>query len=70
MSAVDLSVAIQHHEALLQTLSSKCGLKIVHLPSDGYPDSVFIEDTLVVVGDQALITRPGAKVSHLIGFLI
>ena len=60
---MDLEVAVQHHDELLRTLSTKCDLEIVHLESDGYPDSVFIEDTLVVVGDVALLTRPGALVS-------
>mmetsp|Transcript_13474 Transcript_13474/g.22107 ORF Transcript_13474/g.22107 Transcript_13474/m.22107 type:complete len:347 (-) Transcript_13474:1891-2931(-) len=60
-AAVDLGVATQHHDELLQTLSTKCNLEIVHLASDGFPDSVFIEDTLVVVGDVALLTRPGAS---------
>lgn len=29
-------------------------------PADACPDSVFVEDTLVVVGDLAVLTRPGA----------
>ena len=30
------------------------------LPSEGYPDSVFVEDTLVAMGDTLLVTKPGA----------
>jgi dimethylargininase len=56
-----MRVANQHHIALESALSA-CGLRVIHLPSDGFPDSVFIEDTAVIVGDVALITRPGASV--------
>ena len=61
--AVFLSNSVnQHHAALTHVLSSACGLSVLHLPGDGFPDSVFIEDTAVVVGDVALITQPGAVV--------
>ena len=34
---------------------------VVSLPSDGFADSVFIEDTAVVACGRAFITRPGAN---------
>lgn len=35
---------------------------VIELPaSEGCPDSVFVEDTAVCIGDTALITRPGAE---------
>ena len=61
-NSVNLDVANQRNAALTHVLSSACGLSVLHLPGDGFPDSVFIEDTAVVVGDVALITQPGAVV--------
>jgi dimethylargininase len=29
-------------------------------PADGCPDSAFVEDTVVMYGDRAVVTRPGA----------
>jgi dimethylargininase len=46
------------YEALLARLG--CAVERV-TPSPGHPDSVFIEDTAVVVDDLAVITRPGAE---------
>ncbi len=39
----------------------KLGIKVSKLPSDELPDSVFIEDTAVIIEDQILITNPGAS---------
>eukprot|EP00981_Chlorochromonas_danica_P007913 scaffold1900_cov183-Ochromonas_danica.AAC.19 len=49
---------LQHKQ--LSEILTHCGLQVYHLPSDGHPDSVFIEDTAVVIGDHILFTRPGA----------
>jgi dimethylargininase len=39
----------------------KAGFETVELPvADDHPDSVFIEDAVVVLGGTAIITRPGA----------
>ena len=61
--AVDLNEARRHHDALEQVLEERCGLQVLALPSGGFADSVFIEDTLVAVAGVALLTRPGAPVS-------
>jgi dimethylargininase len=38
------------------------GLEVVEVsPADGSPDAVFVEDTLVVFGGTAVVTRPGAE---------
>ena len=58
-SLVNFSLAKQQHETMVSHLSS-AGLKVIHLPSDGLPDSVFVEDTVVIVKDTAMITIPGA----------
>jgi N-dimethylarginine dimethylaminohydrolase len=35
--------------------------EVIEIPADNqYPDCPFIEDTAIVIGNQALITRPGA----------
>ena len=56
---VNLALATQQHESMVTHLLS-AGLKVIHLPSDGLPDSVFIEDTVVIVKNTAMITVPGA----------
>lgn len=57
---VNLDRAIQQHENMKNILS-KVGLTVHELPSDGYADSVFIEDTAVVIDDGVLLANPGAK---------
>ena len=38
-----------------------CGLRVSVLDADpAFPDSTFVEDTAVIVGSRALLTRPGA----------
>lgn len=57
---IDLSLAqAQHHqyEATLEAL----GCQLVRLPAEPtLPDSVFVEDTAIVLDEIALLTRPGA----------
>jgi dimethylargininase len=37
------------------------GVRLVRLPPDpAHPDSTFVEDTAVIVGDEGILTRPGA----------
>jgi dimethylargininase len=59
-SPIDVNVArVQHraYEALLTSLG--CEVRRV-APAPAHPDSVFIEDTAVVLDETAVITRPGA----------
>ena len=59
--AIDIELAIEQHRAYEEKLSS-LGCVIEHLPSTpDLPDSVFVEDTAVVLPDIAIITRPGAE---------
>lgn len=37
------------------------GLTVSEMPSDGFADSVFVEDTVVLAGKTAMITVPGAE---------
>lgn len=60
LATIDLALARKQHAQLNETLRS-LKLEIHELPSDGYPDSVFIEDTAVVIGNTAMITKPGAR---------
>ncbi len=58
--AIDVARAEAQHEAYERALS-KLGCWVVSLPAEpGMPDSVFVEDTAVVVDELAVITRPGA----------
>jgi dimethylargininase len=59
-TAVDVDLARRQHEAYVAAVAG-CGWRTVAVaPADDCPDSVFIEDTVVVCGDLAVITRPGA----------
>jgi len=58
-SPIDLSVAIAQHAAYEEALAS-LGYIVISLPSEeALPDGCFVEDTAVVLGSAALITRPG-----------
>ncbi|HYI64008.1 MAG TPA: N(G),N(G)-dimethylarginine dimethylaminohydrolase [Allosphingosinicella sp.] len=51
--------AAQH--AAYEAALAAAGLDIVRLrPLDALPDAVFVEDTALLLGDHAIITRPGA----------
>ncbi len=57
---VDPDLAERQWEDYVGTLRAE-GFTIVEVPpADELPDSVFIEDTLVVIGGTAVVTRPGA----------
>ena len=57
---IDLEVAREQH-AQYEGALRQAGLEVTRLPSrDNCPDSVFVEDTAVVVDEIAVMTRPGA----------
>lgn len=57
---IDVALARAQHAAYVDALA-RAGASIERLPAlDDSPDSVFVEDSAVVVGAVALITRPGA----------
>lgn len=56
---VDAACASQQLQAYTEALE-RCGVRVVTLPADDqYPDCVFVEDTAVVLGQRACLTRPG-----------
>lgn len=56
---IDAAVAAGQHRAYCEALAA-CGAEVVTLPRiDGLPDSVFVEDTAVVLDELAVLTRPG-----------
>ena len=57
---IDLDVArIQHHD-YVQALK-RLGCDVVELPAEpDLPDSVFVEDTAIILPEVTVITRPGA----------
>jgi dimethylargininase len=60
-SVIDLALAREQHRAYEQTLRD-LGCRIERLSEEAeLPDSVFVEDTAVVVDEVAVITRPGAR---------
>lgn len=59
-ATIDLDVARAQHDRYVQALAA-LGCSIARLPEDAnQPDSVFVEDTAVVLDEVAVITRPGA----------
>ncbi|MBA2538558.1 MAG: dimethylargininase [Deltaproteobacteria bacterium] len=53
--------AARAQHTLYCTALLECGVKLIRVPADeDHPDCCFVEDTAVVVGNRALITRPGA----------
>jgi dimethylargininase len=58
--AIDVARARAQHRAY-ESILEALGYAVTRLPADDdMPDSVFIEDTAVVLPDVAIITRPGA----------
>ncbi len=57
---VDVDLALRQWEGYVDALQAE-GWETVEVPAaDDCPDAVFVEDTVVVYGDLAVITRPGA----------
>jgi dimethylargininase len=59
-SPIDVALAARQHAAYEDALRA-AGCTVVRIPPEpDRPDSVFVEDTAVVVDELAVITRPGA----------
>ncbi len=57
---VDVALARRQHEAYVGALSA-AGWQVVAVPdAPGHPDAVFVEDTVDVIDDLAVLTCPGA----------
>lgn len=58
---IDATAAAAQHRGYREALEA-CGARVVVLPAvDEYPDSVFVEDTAVVLDEVAVLTRPGVR---------
>ncbi|MFE9675187.1 dimethylargininase [Streptomyces sp. NPDC006259] len=58
---VDVGLALEQWEAYAEALRANGWETIEVDPADDCPDSVFVEDTVVMYRNVALITRPGAE---------
>jgi dimethylargininase len=59
-TAIDVALAREQHQAYEQTLRD-LGVEVESLPEEPeLADSVFVEDTAIVLDEVAVITRPGA----------
>lgn len=57
---IDADKAASQHSAYEQALAD-AGFEIVRLPElPDHPDAVFVEDNAILLGDHAVVTRPGA----------
>jgi dimethylargininase len=58
---IDVARAVEEHDAYERALG-RLGCRVERIaPEPEMPDSVFVEDTAVVLDDVAVITRPGAE---------
>ena len=57
---VDVDLAVRQWEGYVDALHDAGWSTIEVPPIEECPDSVFVEDTVVMYGDRAVITRPGA----------
>jgi dimethylargininase len=58
---IDLNQARQQHHEYEQCLK-EAGCRLIRLPAEPeLPDSVFVEDTAIVLDELAVIARPGAE---------
>ena len=59
-TSIDIALALQQHQQYQSVLSS-LGCEVVVVPTEaGLADSVFIEDTAIVLDEVAVLLRPGA----------
>lgn len=59
-SPVDVDLAVRQWERYVEVLRDHGWSTTEVEPADDCPDAVFVEDAVVVFGDLAVITRPGA----------
>ena len=59
-SEIDLDLALRQWDGYVAALRDEGWETIEVPPADDCPDAVFVEDTVVVYGDLAVISRPGA----------
>ncbi len=58
---IDVDRALEQHAGYRAALADS-GWSVVEVePAPGCPDAVFVEDSVVVVGQTAVLTRPGAQ---------
>ena len=58
---LDADAAAAQHRGYRGALEA-CGARVVNLPPvEGLPDSVFVEDTAIVLDEVAVLTRPGVE---------
>lgn len=60
-SPIDIERARSQHRQYCAALQN-AGAQVVHLPEEpALPDAVFVEDTVIVLEEIAVLTRPGAE---------
>lgn len=59
-SMIDTGLALRQWEHYVATLRSQGWQTVEVAPAPGCPDSAFVEDTVVMFGDLAVLARPGA----------
>jgi len=57
---VDVALALRQWQGYVDALHAEGWSTVEVEPADDCPDAVFVEDTVVVYGDLAVVSRPGA----------
>jgi dimethylargininase len=57
---IDVDLALRQWQGYVDAMQSEGWETIEVPPADDCPDAVFVEDTVVVYGDLAVVARPGA----------
>src|SRR5918997_206332 len=58
---IDAAAAARQHRGYREALEA-CGARVITLPPvEELPDSVFVEDTAIVLDEVAVLTRPGVE---------
>ena len=58
---VDVGLAVQQWQGYVEAFRANGWLVTELEPADEHPDGVFVEDTLVIFDDLAVLTNPGAR---------
>lgn len=59
-SSIDADLALRQWNGYVEALNTAGWETIEVAPADNCPDSAFVEDTVVMFGDLAVLSRPGA----------
>ena len=60
LGAPDMNLTLEQHRAYCSALVATGVIVALLDADDAFPDSTFVEDTAIIAGGRAIVTRPGA----------